>query len=52
MPNFRELRDLHLSQFDGNIEVEKFLILLELVKSKNCDLPHWTYPCFEVDKIK
>ena len=23
------------------------MILLELVKSKNCDLHYWTYPCLE-----
>ena len=52
MPNFRDIRDLsYLSHFDDNIEDEKFMILLELVKSKNRDLPYWTYPCFDLEKL-
>ena len=27
------------------------MILLELVKSKNRDLPYWTYPCFNLEKL-
>ena len=30
---------LYLSHFDDNIEDEVFMIVLELVKSKNHDLP-------------
>ena len=45
MPNFRDTREiLYLSHFDNNIEDEEFMILLELVKSKNRDLPYSTYP--------
>ena len=52
MPNFRDIRDLlYLSRFDDNIEDEEFMILLELVKSKNYDLPYWTYPCFDLEKL-
>ena len=44
MPNFRDTREiLYLSHFDNNIEDEEFMILLELVKSKNRDLPYSTY---------
>ena len=40
MPNFRDIHDLlYLSHFDDNIEDEVFMIVLELVKSKNRDLP-------------
>ena len=38
---------LYLSHFDGNIKDEEFMILLELIKQKNRDLPYWTYPCLE-----
>ena len=52
MLNFRDIRDLlYLSHFDNNIEDEEFMILLELVKSKNRDLPYWTYPCFDLEKL-
>ena len=52
MTNFRDIRDLlYLSRFDDNIEDEEFMILLELVKSKNRDLPYWTYPCFDLEKL-
>ena len=45
MPNFRDTREiLYLSHFDNNIEDEEFMILLELVKSENRDLPYSTYP--------
>ena len=27
------------------------MIFLELVKSKNHDLPYWTYPCFGLEKL-
>ena len=27
------------------------MILLELVKSKNRDLPYWTYTCFNLEKL-
>ena len=52
MTNFRDICDLlYLSRFDDNIEDEAFMILLELVKSKNRDLPYWTYPCFDLEKL-
>ena len=45
IPNFRDIRDLlYLSHSDGNIEDEEFMIFLELVQSKNHDLPYWTSP--------
>ena len=47
MPSFRDIHDLlNLSYSDGNIEDKEFMILLELTKSKNLDLPYLTYPCF------
>ena len=52
MPNFRDMRYLlYLSHFDDNIGDEEFMILLEPVKSKNRDLPYWTYPCFDLEKL-
>ena len=40
MPKFPDKQDLlYLSHFDDNIEDEVFMIVLELVKSKNHDLP-------------
>ena len=52
MPNFRDIRDLlHLSHSDDAIEYEELMILLELVKSKNRDLPYWIYPCFDLEKL-
>ena len=52
MQNFWDIRDLlYLSYFDDNIEDEEFMILLGLVKSKNRDLPYWTYPCFDFEKL-
>ena len=52
IPNFRDICDLlYISHFDGNIEDKEFMIFLELVKSKNHDLPYWTYPCFGLEKL-
>ena len=52
MPNFAENRALLLHAFDGEIiNEEEFLLLYDVNKSSNLDLPYWNYEKFDLDSI-
>lgn len=52
MPNFRENRFLLLNTYsDGIINDEEFVLLYDLNKSRNLDLPYWEYDRFDLDSM-
>ena len=52
MPTLRDVRNLlFFSHYEEIIEDNEFLMLYELVKPQNRDLPYWTYAPFDLDKL-
>ena len=52
MPSLREVRDILLfAQSDKLINDEEFLLLYDLNKSNNLDLPYWSYDQFNLDLL-
>jgi len=52
MPNFRENRFLLTNAYaDGLIDDEEYVLLYDINKSKNLDLPYWEYDRFDLDKL-
>ena len=50
MPSLREIRDILLfAHSDNLINDEEFLLLYDLNKSSNVELPYWTYGRFDLD---
>ena len=52
MPNLRDVRNLLLlSHYEDIIDDDEFMLLYELVKPRNRDLPYWTYAPFDLEKL-
>ena len=52
MPKFRDIRNaLLLSHAQKIISNQEFVLLYDAVSSQNRDLPHWTYPAFDLDNM-
>ena len=52
MPSLREVRDILLfAHSDKLINDEEFLLLYDLNKSNNLDLPYWSYDQFDLDLL-
>ena len=52
MPSLREIRDISLfAHSDDLINDEEFLLLYDLNKSSNVELPYWSYGQFDLDLL-
>ena len=52
MPYFKEVRDICLRAYTSNIiDDAEFVLLYDLHKSKNPDIPHWRYERFDLDEL-
>ena len=52
MPYFRELRDICLGAYSFDIIGDtEFVLLHDLYKSKNPDIPYWHYEKFDLEKL-
>ena len=52
MPYFKEIRDICLGAYSFDIIDDTELVLLyDLHKSKNPDIPYWRYEKFDLEKI-
>ena len=52
MPSLREIRDMLLFAHNDNlINEEEFLLLYDLNKSSNLELPYWSYDQFDLDLL-
>ena len=53
MSSLKEARQqLLLSNFDGDIDDEEFLLLFDINKSDNLDLPYKNYESFDLDLLE
>ena len=52
MVNLRENRETILSAHDmGDLNDEEFIMLYDLNRSTNLDLPYWDYERFDLDRM-
>ena len=52
MPYFKEIRDICLGAYSFDIiDDTEFVLLYDLYKSKNPDIPYWCYEKFNLEKL-